>query len=83
MRDFRRTLVLAFGATLLIGAASAAAQQPGDCGYYTNRYGDSVPSPCGNRRAEPPPPGEQAICRDCRATDETGPLATIGSGPSH
>jgi hypothetical protein len=50
---------------LLIRTASGApAQQPGDCGYYVNSAGQTVPRPCGNVRTERPPRGATAICRD-------------------
>jgi hypothetical protein len=61
----RSILASAFAAALLLAAlGSAAAQQPGDCGYYVNRSGETVPRPCGNVREERPPPGASAICRD-------------------
>jgi hypothetical protein len=55
-------------ALVLVGLAllqpEATAQQPGDCGYYVNRDGQTVPRPCGNYREERPPHGATAICRD-------------------
>jgi hypothetical protein len=53
-------------AILLIATAPAHAQQPGDCGYYTNSSGHEVPRPCGDWRANPgsPPQGATALCRD-------------------
>jgi hypothetical protein len=64
MRHLRKTLALIFGAALLIAATEAVAQQPGDCGYYVNRSGNTVSRPCGNRREEAPPQGTTATCRD-------------------
>jgi len=51
-------------AALLWTATALAQQQPGDCGYYVNRSGDTVPRPCGNVRQEAPPQGATAVCRD-------------------
>jgi hypothetical protein len=41
-----------------------AEQRPGDCGSYINSNGHQVPSPCGDSKTDPPPPGATAICRD-------------------
>jgi hypothetical protein len=49
---------------LVLPIGSALAQRPGDCGYYVNRSGQTVPRPCGNAREERPPRGATAICRD-------------------
>lgn len=35
---------------------------PSSCGYYTNTYGNQVPSPCPSPSG--PPPGASAQCRD-------------------
>jgi hypothetical protein len=64
MRRFRVALI---GVALLLslgGGASAQREQPGDCGYYTNRDGQSVPRPCGHSRYDRPPQGATAVCRD-------------------
>lgn len=56
------------GAALLVGVllvgGVAGAEQPGDCGYYTNSNGHRVPRPCGDARREGPPSGSTAVCRD-------------------
>jgi hypothetical protein len=61
----RYSRIALIGFTLLVWAGAAAAQQqPGDCGYYVNRDGRTVPRPCGNVREEPPPREATAVCRD-------------------
>ena len=62
MQHLRIALVLACLA--LSAPIAAAQQQPGDCGTYTNRQGQTVPRPCGDVRHEQPPRGATAICRD-------------------
>ncbi len=56
-------IVLSFGLLTWPGGATAQ-RQPGDCGYYVNRDGETVPRPCGDVREEAPPDGWTAICRD-------------------
>jgi len=53
-------------AILLLSAVPALAQQPGDCGFYTNSLGYQVPRPCGDWRriSGSPPQGATALCRD-------------------
>jgi hypothetical protein len=51
-------------ACLALLAPAAAAQKPGDCGYYVNRDGQTVPRPCGDVRHEQPPRGATTVCRD-------------------
>jgi hypothetical protein len=60
----RQMLLSSVAAIFLIAAALAHAQQPGDCGYYTNSGGHEVPRPCGDAGAQRPPLGATAICRD-------------------
>lgn len=62
MRHLRRAIPLI--ACVLLFLATAPAQQPGDCGYYLNRDGETVPRPCGHARDEPSPPAATAVCRD-------------------
>ena len=49
---------------VLIRGGVVLAQQPGDCGYYTNTAGHQVPRPCGDARKQEPPQGAAAICQD-------------------
>ena len=63
MRYFRTALFVGFG-LLVCGADATAQQQPGDCCYYTNRDGHTVPRRCGNTMEEPPPREATPGCRD-------------------
>ena len=65
MSHFRFTLaIISVAIFLWIPGAIAQREQPGDCGYYVNRDGKTVPRPCGNSRDEPAPQGATAVCRD-------------------
>lgn len=63
---YRSALTAATVGILLawLPAADARQQQAGDCGYYTNSQGRTVPRPCGDVRTQSPPQGATAICRD-------------------
>lgn len=61
----KKSLTALFAAAVLFGSiASSALAYTGNCGYYTNSSGHTVPRPCGNASADTPPPGSTAICRD-------------------
>ncbi len=64
LRPFTARSAIIFVAVLLPGGIVLAEQKPGDCGYYVNSNGHRVPSPCGNARADAPPPRATAICRN-------------------
>jgi hypothetical protein len=64
MRRLPMTLVLVGIALLLRPLAAAAERQPGDCGYYSNRYGDAIARHCGSTMHAPPPQRVTAMCRD-------------------
>jgi len=64
MRQLQTRLALVAIALLVATAPSPAQQRPGECGYYVNRDGHTVPRPCGNARDQTPPNGATAICRD-------------------
>jgi Protein of unknown function (DUF3761) len=66
MRRARPVTLIAFALLFWIPNASAQREHPGDCGYYTNRDGQSVPRPCGNAQSDAPPEGSTAVCRDGR-----------------
>jgi hypothetical protein len=61
-----RGVVAGIIAILLLAGSPALAQQPGDCGYYTNSLGHQVPRPCGDWRGNiaSPPSGATALCRE-------------------
>ena len=75
--------VIGLAGLLAIFAAdggAAYAQQPGACGYYRNAYGQLVPRPCGNWRANPPGTepnngGATALCSDGRYSFSEHPNA--------
>jgi len=51
---------------VVIVGSGALAEQPRNCGYYTNTSGHQVPRPCGDWRNNPgsQPQGATALCRD-------------------
>src|SRR6266481_4741854 len=69
LRPFTARAAITFVAVVLLGGIVLAEQKPGDCGYYVNSNGHRVPSPCGNSRADPPPPRATAKSRGSDAAD--------------
>jgi Protein of unknown function (DUF3761) len=68
--SFRAVMLLSIVGALGVGAlfsgsALFAAGPAEKCGYYINSNGQQIPSPCGNWRNDPTPPGgATARCRD-------------------
>jgi hypothetical protein len=63
--QYRKIVAAATAGVLLVWLPVAVAQRPsGDCGYYVNRDGKTVPRPCGDARTQPPPSDATATCRD-------------------
>jgi hypothetical protein len=60
----QRALRLAAILLLSVCVSDALAQQPGDCGYYTNSDGNRVPRPCKPASDQQCPQDATALCRD-------------------